>query len=177
MSRRVIVVLAIFLGALLVANIIILAFYLPGRKNAIAKVESSNLTAKTAQRSSAPAVPNNASPVETAMAPSPPATVASGDFALERQVTSASGNLRIKQLRDRKTKVRRITVEDARRPSVSAVLCESKRTAWALISPDEQWIAVDERNATVGGGARLYHRSGNSSVQYVVAEGAGPEGR
>jgi hypothetical protein len=177
MSRRAVVVLAVFLGALLVANIIILAFYLPGRKNATAKVESSNLTFKTAQPPSASVASKKTPPAETRIATSAPMAIASGDFALERQVTSVSGNLRIKYFRNRKTKVRRIVVEDAHRPGASAVLCEPKRTAWVLVSPDDQWIAVDERNATDGGGARLYHRSGASSVQYVVAEGAGPEGR
>lgn len=177
MSRRAIVLLAVFLGALLAGNIIVLTVWLPNRKNIAANLQPSNPTPVVSPAAFAASAPNNSTPVATVGTASAPATEASSDFVLERQVTSPSGNMRIKQLLDRKTKVRRITVEDAHRPGVSAVLFESKRTAWAIISPDEQWIAVDERNATDGGGARLYHRSGNSTVQYVAAEGAGPEGR
>ena len=175
MSRRAIVLVAVFLGALLAGNIIVLTIWLPNRKNIAANLQPSNLTPVVSPAAFAPSGPNNSTPAATSGAA--PAAEASSDFVVERQVTFPSGNLRIKQLRDRKTKVRRITVEDARRPGVSAVLFESKGTVWAVISPDEQWIAVDERNATDGGGARLYHRSGSSSVQYGVAEGAGPEGR
>ena len=175
MSRRAVTLVVVFLGVLLAGNIIVLTIWLPNRKNIAANLQPSNLTPVVSPAAFAPSGPNNSTPAATVGAA--PAAEASSDFVVERQVTSPSGNLRIKQLRDRKTKVRRITVEDAHRPGVSAVLFESKRTVWAVISPDEQWIAVDERNATDGGGARLYHRSGSSSVQYGVAEGAGPEGR
>lgn len=169
MSRRAIALVIVFLGALLVANIIVVAIWLPNRKNTAAKAEPRSPIA--------PAAVNNTSPV-TASRPAPGnANDGTVGFALERQVNSASGNLRIKYLRDRKTKVRRIVVEDAHKPEVSAILCESKRTAWALVSPDDQWIAVDEHNASEGGGARLYRRSGNSSVQFIMAEGGGAEGR
>jgi hypothetical protein len=95
-------------------------------------------------------------------------------LVLERQLTSPSGNLQIKCFRDRKTKVRRITVEDAHRPGVTTVLCESKQPAWALVSPDDQWIAVNQRQGA-GGGVRLYRHGGTSSVQYDPAEGTGPQ--
>jgi YARHG domain len=164
MSRRTIAVVVVFLGALVIANIVVLAIWLPKRKSV------------TAQPATASVAPNNRSPGASPITTSARSVVPAGDLVSERQITSTSGNLRIKYLRDRKSKIRRIVVEDAHRPEATAVLCESKRSAWALVSPDDQWIAVDERNATDGGGARLYHRSGNSSVQYVPAEGAGPEG-
>jgi YARHG domain len=169
MSRRAIILVVVFVGVLLAGNIVVLSIWLPILKSRAANVQSANRT--TVSLPATPSQPNNA-PLAPAGTAAP-----SSDLVLERQFTSPSGNLQIKYFRDRKTKTRRITVEDAHRPGVSAVLFESKRTAWAVISPDEQWIAVDERNATDGGGARFYHRSGNSSVQYVVAEGAGPEGR
>jgi hypothetical protein len=172
MSRRAIVVLAVFLGALVIANIVVLAIWLPGRKSGRAS-ESSNLTTTAAQASSAPAARNNASPARIATSASSPAAIAYGDFALERQVTSASGNLRIKYLRDHKTKIRRIAVEDVHRPGGSAVLCESKRSAWALVSPDDQWIVVDDRGATDGGGARLYRRNSDASIPFVLAQETG----
>jgi hypothetical protein len=89
---------------------------------------------------------------------------------MERQFTSPSGNLQIKYVRDRKTKIRRITLEDAHRPGVTTVLCESKQPVWALVSPDDQWIAVNQRHGA-GGGVRLYRRGGTSSVQYDPVEG------
>jgi hypothetical protein len=95
-------------------------------------------------------------------------------MVLERQFTSPSGNLQIKYLRDRKTKIRRIAVEDAHRPGATTVLCESKQPAWALISADDQWIAVNQRQGA-GGGVRLYRRSSTSSVQYEPVEGTGQQ--
>jgi hypothetical protein len=174
MSRRAIVLLAVFLGALLAGNIIVLTIWLPNRKNIAANLQPSNMTPVVLPATFAPSGPNNSTPAATVGAGSAPAAEASSDFVVERQVTSASGNLRIKQLRDRKTKVRRITVEDAHRPAVTAVLCESKQPAWALVSPDDQWIAVNQRHAA-GGGVRLYRRGGTSSVQYDPVEGTGPQ--
>lgn len=165
MSRRTIAVVVVFLGALVIANIVVLAIWLPKRKSV------------TAQLATAPAVPGNPSPGASPIATSARSTVPAGDLVSKRQVSSTSGNLRIKYLRDRKSKMRRIVVEDARRPEANAVLCESKRTAWVLVSPDDQWIAVDERNATDGGGVRLYHRKSDSSVQFVLAEDGAPQGR
>lgn len=174
MSRRAIVMLAVFLGVLLVGNIIVLSIWLPNRKNNAPKLQSSSLTPVAAQSAAAPAATNNSAGAAPVGATSVPAAEASSDFALERQVTSASGNLQIKQFRDRKTKVRRIMVEDAHRPGASTVLCESKRTAWVVVSPDDQWIAVNQRNESTGGGVRLYHRSSDSPVHYTAAEGNGP---
>ncbi|MGH8101822.1 MAG: YARHG domain-containing protein [Chthoniobacterales bacterium] len=65
-------------------------------------------------------------------------------------------------------------MEDAHRPGVTTVLFESKQAAWALVSPDDQWIAVNQRHAA-GGGVRLYRRGGTSSVQYDSVEGTGPQ--
>ncbi len=70
----------------------------------------------------------------------------------------------------------RIVVEDARQPETSAILCESKHTAWALVSPDDQWIAVDERNGADGSATRLYHRAAGASFQYSLAQDTGAEG-
>lgn len=174
MSRRAIVFLAVSLGALLAGNIIVLTIWLPNRKNIAANLQPSNMTPVVPPATFAPSGSNNSTPAATVGAGSAPAAEASSDFVLERQVTSSSGNLRIKQLRDRKTKVRRITVEDAHRPGVTAVLCESKQPAWALVSPDDQWIAVNQRHAAAGG-VRLYRRGGTSSVQYDPVEGTGPQ--
>jgi YARHG domain len=175
MSRRAIVLVAIFLGALLAANIIVVAIWLPNRKTGAAKREASTSLASSITSASSPS--NNTTPAATVGSASGNAAQINVDSALERQLTSASGNIRIKYFRDRKTKMRRIALEDARRPGADAVLCESKHTVWALVSPDDQWVAVNERNAADGGGVRLYHRENDSSLRYVLAQDSSPQGR
>ena len=169
MSRRAVIIVMVFLGVLLASNIVvlgILSIWLPIWKSRVANSQSSNRT--TVPLPATPSQPNN-----TPLAPAG-VTVPSSDLVLERQFTSPSGKLQIKYSRDRKTKIRRITVEDAHRPDVTSVLCESKQPAWALVSPDDQWIAVNQRHAA-GGGVRLYRRGGTSSVQYDPVEGTGPQ--
>jgi hypothetical protein len=167
MSRRAVTLVVVFLGALLAGNIVILGIWLPLWKNRAANVQSANQT--TVSSPATPSGSNNNTPI------APAGTVApSSDLVLERQFTLPSGNLEIKSFRDRKTKIRRITVEDAHRPGVTTVLCESKQPAWALVSPDDQWIAVNQRQGA-GGGVRLYRHGGTSSVQYDPVEGTGPQ--
>jgi FtsZ-interacting cell division protein ZipA len=168
MSRRAIVVVVASIGAIIIANIVVLAFWPPRRTNSSAKVEQVNPATASVQGPAQSAASGTVSPARGS-APGPSAIEQPAGFAVERQVVSASGNLRIKYLRDRKTKLRRITVEDARRPEMSTVLCESKHTAWAVVSPDDQWIAIDERTGADGGGARLYHRNG-TSIRYDPAK-------
>jgi YARHG domain len=167
MSRRTVILIVVFLGALLAGNIVILGIWLPIWKSRAANVQSANRT--TVSSPATPSEPKNNPPLAPAGTAAP-----SSDLVLERQFTSQSGNLQIKYLRDRKTKIRRITVEDAHRPGVTAVLCEWKQPAWALVSPDDQWIAVNQRHGA-GGGVRLYRRGGTSLVQYDSVEGTGPQ--
>jgi hypothetical protein len=176
MSRRAIVLVAIFLGALLIANIIVVATWLPNRKTDATKREASNSTSVASPATSASSPRNNTTPAATVGPASGNAAQPLVDFALERQLTSPSGNIRIKYFRDRKTKMRRIALEDVRRPGTDAVLCESKRAVWALVSPDDQWVAVNERNVADEGGIRLYHRESDSSLRDAGAEGSGPQG-
>ena len=169
MSRRAVIIVMVFLGVVLASNIVVLGILsigVPIWKSRVANLQFSNRT--TVSSPATPSQPNN-----TSLAPAD-AAAPSSDLAMERQFTSPSGNLQIKYFRDRKTKIRRITVEDAHRPGVITVLCESKQAAWALVSPDDQWIAVNQRNAA-GGGVRLYRRGGTSSVQYEPVEGTGPQ--
>jgi hypothetical protein len=166
MSRRAIILVVVFVGVLLAGNIFVLSIWLPILKSRAANVQSANriivsLPAKPSQLNNAPLAPAGTA-------------VPSSDLVLERQFGSPSGNLQIKYLRDRKTKIRRITVEDAHRTGVTTVLCESKQPAWALVSPDDQWIAANQRHAARGG-VRLYRRSGTSSVQYDPVEGTDPQ--
>jgi len=160
MSRRALLIVVGAIGAIVVANVFILARWLPRRADTSAREPH-------AMAAAAP----SASTSNTSAAQAP------GGFAVERQVVSASGNVRIKYARDRKTKVRRIVVEDAHHPDASSVIHESKNNAWVLVSPDDQWIAVDERTGPDGGGARLYHRNNGSSVRYDPAGDSGQGGK
>jgi hypothetical protein len=177
MSRRTIALIGVFLGALVIANIIVVAIWLPNRKTGVAKREASNSTFVASPATSASPPPNNKPSAAATTGPASGNTAQpAGNFALERQVTSPSGHIHIKYFRDPKAKMRRIALEDVRRPGTDTVLCESKHTLWALVSPDDQWIAVNERNAADGGGIRLYHRESDSSARYLLAEGSGPQG-
>src|SRR6184192_3969263 len=166
MSRRAVTLVVVFLGVLLAGNIIVLSVWLPSGKGRVGNLKSVNRTIVS------PPAPSS-QPNNTPLAPAVP-VAPSSDMVVERQFTSPSGNLQIKYLRDRKTKIRRIAVEDAHRPGATTVLCESKQPAWALISPDDQWIAVNQRQGA-GGGVRLYRHGGTSSVQYDPVEGTGPQ--
>jgi hypothetical protein len=166
MSRRAVTLVVVFLGVLLAGNIVVLSVWLPSWKGRAGNLQSANRTIISSPAT--PSQPNNTPP-----APAVPAAPSS-DLVLERQFTSPSGNLQIKYFRDRKTKIRRITVEDAHRPGITTVLCESKQPAWALVSPDDQWIAVNQRQGA-GGGVRLYRHGGTSSVQYDPVEGTGQQ--
>jgi len=169
MSRRAVILVMVFLGVVLASNIVvlgILSIWVPIWKSRVANLQFSNRT--TVSSPATPSQPNN-----TSLAPAGAARPSS-DLVMERQFTSPRGNLQIKYFRDRKTKIRRITVEDVHRPGVTTVLCELKQPAWALVAPDDQWIAVNQRQGA-GGGVRLYRRTGTSSVQYDPVEGTGPQ--
>jgi hypothetical protein len=164
MSRRTITVLIVLFAGLIIANVLVLAIWLPNRKAAVKPVTTSDL---------APAVPGSnanqpAAVVSSPAAPTHPAQPTSG-FAIERQVLSPSGNVRINYLRDRSTKTHRISVEDAHRPTGNAVLYETKRSAWALVSPDDQWIMVADRGATGAGAIELFHRTNSAPIHFAPA--------
>src|SRR5207247_10659017 len=114
MSRRAVILVMVFLGALLTGNIIILGIWLPIWKNRAASVESANRT--IASSPATPSEPTN----HTSVAPAGTARPTS-DLVLDRQFTSESRRLQLKYSRDRKTKIRRITVEDPHRPGVTTV--------------------------------------------------------
>jgi YARHG domain len=167
MSRRTVVLLAVFLGGLLAANVVVLALWLPHRKGAANQPSLTSASAPAPASTTAPA-PMGASPASIGQA-QPNNANPPGGFTLEREVASPSGALKIQYLRDRKTKMRRVAVQDAHQPGVSTTLCESKRSAWALVSPDDQWIVLNERGGTV----RLFRRSNNSTGQFAAAEDPG----
>jgi hypothetical protein len=147
------VVIGIFLASLLIANIVVVSLWMPRRNNAEAKTISS----ASATSSPAPAAAQLPNPAATAQALATNAPVASGNFAVEREVTSTSGKVRLKYLRDPKSKLRQVSIEDASEPNSTTVLYQAQRPAWALISPDDQYVVVNERT-NEGGGATLFHR-------------------
>jgi hypothetical protein len=167
MSRRGMVVIGIFLACLLIANIAVVALWLPRRNNAETRTISSS-----PPPSSSSLVPPAQSPVQPAPAQALAAStpVASANFALERQVTSASGKVRVKYLRDPKSKLRQVAVEDTSQPNATTVLYQSQRPAWALISPDDQYVVVNERTAE-GGGAALYRRAADKNGHFAPEGG------
>src|SRR5205823_11960560 len=100
MSRRAVILVMVFFGVLLASNIVILGLlsvWLPIWKSRVANLQSSNRT--TVALLATPSQPNN-----TPLAPAG-VTAPSSDLVMERQFTSPSGNLRIKYVRDRKTKI------------------------------------------------------------------------
>ena len=48
----------------------------------------------------------------------------------------------------------------------------NKRSAWVLVSPNDEWIALDERSDPQGGGVRLYRRHSADGVHYEPSENA-----
>src|SRR5438105_1218569 len=115
MSRGAITIIAVFLGALLIANIVVLAIWLPNRKSSAGKAVSLNVPAPSATAVAA-VQPNKGSQAGTS---SPAVATAASDFVLERQLASSSGNVQIRYFRNPKTKMRRIAVQDAHRPEAS----------------------------------------------------------
>src|SRR5438105_7200610 len=106
----------------------------------------------------------------------PPPPVQPG-MHLERQVLSPSGNLRVDYLRDRQQGIRQISLRDAHNISNSTVLAQYKRNAWVVVSPDDQWVVLNNRDGAESG-AQLYHRVSAAPLKYEVpqelrANGAG----
>ena len=108
MSRRVIVLVIACFVVLVIANILVVAVWWPRHKNPAPGAVTQNGSPATAPGAASLAKPTG--------------NEATGNFAVERQVPSASGNLVVKYLRDRKTKTRQIAVQDAHAPNNSAVL-------------------------------------------------------
>src|SRR6267142_1895184 len=99
MSRRTIALISVFFGGLLIANVVVLALWLPNRSHNSTQAASPKVT--TTGNASSPTALNAAS---APAGPSQPNSSA-GEFTVERQVPSATGNLRLNYLRDRKTKM------------------------------------------------------------------------
>jgi YARHG domain-containing protein len=97
--------------------------------------------------------------------PAPPQ--AQPGMRVERQVLSPSGKLRIEYMRDRQQGLRQIALQDVHNPANTTVLAQYKRNAWVVISPDDAWIVLNNRDAAEGG-AQLYHRLSTGPLKYEV---------
>jgi len=176
MSRRGITIVVAIILAIVLVNVVVLWIWFPRSPKQSTKTEETPPSAAMAHAPEMPVSSNNATAPNNPASLTAPKTIPSppplpAGFVVERQVLSPSGNLRIKYLRDRKAKLRRIVLEDVHRPDASMILSESKQNAWVIISPDDQWIALDERTGPDGGGARLYHRTNPSQVRYDPVDG------
>ena len=105
-------------------------------------------------------------PKQVAHQPPAPAQAQPG-MRVERQVLSPSGKLRIEYMRDRQQGIRQIAVQDAHHPANTTVLAQYKRNAWVVVSPDDEWIVLNNRDGAEGG-AQLYHRVSAAPLKYEV---------
>ncbi|MGH9807909.1 MAG: YARHG domain-containing protein [Terriglobia bacterium] len=99
--------------------------------------------------------------------PSPPPVQAG--MHLERQVLTSSGNLKVCYLRDRQQGTREIALQDAHNPSNETVLARYKRNAWVVVSPNDDWIVLENRDKGESG-VQLYHRVSAAPLKYEVPE-------
>jgi hypothetical protein len=126
---------------------------------------------------SQPAAPAAASQPVTAVKTQEPVKVANHlrptpppiqpGMRVERQTLTASGNLRVAYMRDREKGIRQIALQEVKNPSNSAVLTQYKKNAWAVVSPDDEWVAINTRSGAERG-AQLYHRVSSAPLKYEV---------
>ena len=114
----------------------------------------------------APAAAATSQPRQVAHQP-PTQSQAPPGMRTERQLLSPSGKLRIAYMRDRQHGLRQITLQDAQNPANATVLAQYNRNAWVVISPDDQWIVLNNRGGAEGG-AQLYHRVSVAPLKYEV---------
>ena len=189
MNRRWIAVAIIAVAVIGIANIIILLVLVPRWSKAANNSPSSAPPAVAqAPHAAAPvaappatapvaAAPAAAVPVQGTVATTRPATVVrhhptpppvQAGLHLERQVVTPSGSLRIRYLRDRAAGMREITVQDAHNPANEMVLTQYKRTAWVVVSPNDDWIVLERRDKGEEGTVQLFHRVSTAPLKYEV---------
>ena len=184
MNRRWIAVAIIVVAIIGIANIIILLVVMPGRSKAASNPPPAAAPAAAQNPANAPpsgappapavaAAPANPAPgaVQPAVPaphhPSPPPIRAG--MHVDRQVLTASGQLRILYLRDRERGIREIAFQDAQNPSNQTVLADYKRNAWVVVSPNDDWVILETRDKSESG-VQLYHRVSVSPLKYEVPQ-------
>ncbi|HEY1583686.1 MAG TPA: YARHG domain-containing protein [Chthoniobacterales bacterium] len=184
MNRRWIAVAIIVVAIIVFANIFILLFLMPRWSSAASNPPSSpapvaaQAPAQTASSPPVTAAPA-AVPANGAVATNKPAPVVrqhptpppiQPGMHLERQVVTASGNLRVRYLRDRAKGVREITLQDAHSPANETLLAQYKRNAWVVVSPNDDWVILETREKGEEAGVQLYHRVSATPLKYEVPE-------
>jgi hypothetical protein len=184
MKRSWLVVAVIGVGLIGVVNILVLLGFFPHRKPADNSVSAVAPAAPTAAVpsvapqavSSAPQGSSNALPAPATGAansvaasahrhPAPPPVQAG--MHLERQVLTASGNLRVRYLRDREHGLHQISIQDVHNPANEIVLAQYKRSAWVIVSPNDDWIVLERRDKDERG-VQLFQRVNSAPLKYEV---------
>jgi YARHG domain len=166
-SRRAIVIGVICLGALGIANIIVLAIYVPRLLKSAAPKPA---VAEQHPQTSAP-VSSNSPAAAPAATPAPARAPLPDGAVVQREEVSPSGKIRIKYLRSKGNPVRQIVLENVARPGDSKVFFEHERNAWVLVSPDDEWIALNNRPSAGRSELQLYHRQRADTLNYEIPEG------
>jgi hypothetical protein len=169
-SRRAILIAVVSLGLLGLANIIVLTVYLPRlikSKNSTSAVADQSRPSPAPASTSAPA----SSPAAVAAAPPASAHVPLPDGAVvQRKEVSPSGNISVKYVRSKGNPVRQIILENVQRPDQSTRLFEYQRNAWVLVSPNDEWIALNNRPKPGESELQLFHRTVPDSLKYEIPE-------
>lgn len=170
MSRRALIIAGVvFVVVLGAANIIVLALYLPRlMKNAAAKPVPAQTPVAAAPVTS-PVAAQSLPPSSPAPAPTVHSPLADG-AVVQRQEVSPSGKIRIKYVRSKGNPVRQIMLESVARPDDSTVFFEHQRNAWLLVSPNDEWIALNNRPKPGESELQVYHRTNADSLKYEIPE-------
>jgi YARHG domain len=146
------VVIAVCVGALAILFLFLAHLSRPSRPG----------VAKTA----ATPVRQNASPSVKRTSPLP---LADGAI-VQREELSPSGNIRVKYTWTKGNPVHRIVLENVNHPGESNVFVEYQRNAWILISPDDQWIVLNNRPSAGHSEVQLYQRQNTETLNYAASE-------
>ena len=193
MNRRWLAAAVVGLGVIGIANVLVLLGFVPHRKASNTAVPTvASVAAAAAVPSAAPQAasnvtaqsPSNAVPAQASAAdnsaagsarhhPTPPPVQAG--MRLERQVLTASGNLRVRYLRDREHDLRQISIQDAHDPANQTLLAQYKHTAWVVVSPNDDWIVLQRRDKEERA-LQLFHRASSAPLKYEIPAELGTNG-
>lgn len=115
-----------------------------------------------------PSAPASSAPQPATHKPPAPPPAQAG-MQLVRKVMSPSGKLVVQYMRDRQQGTRQIALQDAKNPANTTVLAQYKRNAWVVLSPDDEWIVLNNRDGAESG-AQLYHRVSAAPLKYEVPQ-------
>ena len=176
MNRRWLGVAIIGLALIGIANVLVLLGVGPHRKTASVPTSAvATASAPVTNPSAAPSPVASVAPAQSVVTsntasasvhhPSPPPVQAG--MHLERQVLSASGNLRVRYLRDREHGIRQISIQDVHNPGNETLLAQYQRTAWVVVSPNDDWIVLQKRDKDERG-VQLFRRISSAPLKFEV---------